>query len=254
MCLYAFHIYFTITISTSRYTGHYEALKGSRKLTWIPQLGSVTLDIEVRGVATEFVVSPLQASIISAFETKADWPAEELATHLKISVPVLRKRALFWVNRALLVESMRVEGLTLSLNLEGRGSRGRGGGAEGGGAGHGGGDGGHGSGSGIGGGGGGGGGGSSSIAMLADDDPNTPVSGALMEQETELAVYENYILGCLMNYVSAPADKLHNTLGMAIDEYTMSLADLTAFLRRLVKEDKLDFEDGLFYIKGKKKK
>ena len=51
------------------YEAQYERIKGSRKLEWKPELGSVDLTLGMPdGTAKDFTVSPFQATIIWHFQ------------------------------------------------------------------------------------------------------------------------------------------------------------------------------------------
>lgn len=44
-------------------------------------------------------VSPFHAAILLRFKERADWPAAELARELGVTPELLRKRAVFWINK-----------------------------------------------------------------------------------------------------------------------------------------------------------
>lgn len=63
-----------------------------------------------------------------------------------------------------------------------------------------------------------------------------------------LAAYEPFILGMLTNFDALPADRIHNMLKMfaADPPYDASLEALAAYMGRLVAEEKLALEGGLY--------
>jgi len=46
-----------------------------------------------------FQVTPFQALILLAFKDRPVWPAAELAQKLHVDQEVLRKKAIFWLNK-----------------------------------------------------------------------------------------------------------------------------------------------------------
>lgn len=52
------------------FDSHFQKLKQGRGLSWLGNLGSVTLDIEINNETVEFVVSPEKAGLISLFQDK----------------------------------------------------------------------------------------------------------------------------------------------------------------------------------------
>lgn len=53
-----------------RFTTAFEALKGNRSLTWKSHLGSVDLEIELKGRTLNVSVSPVHATILWHFQEK----------------------------------------------------------------------------------------------------------------------------------------------------------------------------------------
>ena len=50
------------------YSKEFEVIKAARKLEWIPQIGSVALELEFQDRKLEFNVSPLQATVVMYFQ------------------------------------------------------------------------------------------------------------------------------------------------------------------------------------------
>jgi hypothetical protein len=225
MALQEFTVPDRIRRHLAEYTGQYEALKGSRKLVWLHSLGQVTLDIHgTDGSVTEYTATPLQASVISAFELQDEWEAGALAQHMAVTGPVLAKAAGFWVNRSVLAETTTLIGRCYALAAprsaaEAASSRSAG-----------------------------------NLSGAAMEDDSTPISGAMAALALEMATYESYIIGMLTNYDTSTLEKLNNLLSMVIEDYDKQPHELADFLKKMVKDDKLDYEDGLYSLKGKKRK
>ncbi|KAL6763563.1 hypothetical protein V8C86DRAFT_2491647 [Haematococcus lacustris] len=82
----------------------YAGLKAPRKLHWKPHLGCVELQVEVDGVEVDFKVSPVLASILQPFEQHSEIPAQALADMVGLPLPLLRRRAQFWITSGILQE------------------------------------------------------------------------------------------------------------------------------------------------------
>lgn len=100
-----------MAVLQSRYSSGFETLKQSRKLTWLPALGQVTvkLDLEDREVVEE--VQTWQASVIYAFQDP-DTPAspasrtvQQLMDALSMDESLVRNALTFWVGKLVLAES-----------------------------------------------------------------------------------------------------------------------------------------------------
>ena len=102
-----------ITNIQTRYATTFSTLKPSRKLTWLPSLGQVTvhLDLEDRVVVEE--VQTWQASVIYAFDSDASGrhcapvvkTIQELMSHLEMSEFLVRNALTFWVSKFVLAQS-----------------------------------------------------------------------------------------------------------------------------------------------------
>ena len=87
-----------------RFMASYEAFKGNRTLIWKNNLGLVTIDLELNGKTTEYVISPLQAAIIMKFQERETWSLLELSQSLKMCSFVLRKKLTYWKIQGLIKE------------------------------------------------------------------------------------------------------------------------------------------------------
>eukprot|EP00237_Pycnococcus_provasolii_P009737 CAMPEP_0198717778 /NCGR_PEP_ID=MMETSP1471-20131121/46443_1 /TAXON_ID=41880 /ORGANISM="Pycnococcus provasolii, Strain RCC733" /LENGTH=139 /DNA_ID=CAMNT_0044478395 /DNA_START=18 /DNA_END=437 /DNA_ORIENTATION=+ len=132
-----------------------------------------------------------------------------------------RKRATFWVSRGLLLErTSQSGGLSYEAASCADGSSG---------------------------------GGAATIGATADRrDEDGEDGGAVAskeEQESDnMAVYESYIMGMLTNFDSLSLERIHNMLKMFVvsPKYDKSQAELSKFLQRLVTDEKLMYDGGMF--------
>jgi anaphase-promoting complex subunit 2 len=60
---------------------------------------------------------------------------------------------------------------------------------------------------------------------------------------------EMYVINMLKNLGAQPLDKLHNILSNYVPGFQKSIPQLAAFLDLLIKQDKLDFTQGLYTLK-----
>ncbi|EFP82746.2 uncharacterized protein PGTG_08942 [Puccinia graminis f. sp. tritici CRL 75-36-700-3] len=84
----------------------YTAQKVDRRLRWLPQLGSVEIDVELEDRTLSLEVTTLQASIIEMFGISDTWTFARLRTALKIRTDLtsLRNSLYFWSNQEVLKE------------------------------------------------------------------------------------------------------------------------------------------------------
>jgi len=84
----------------------YTAQKVDRRLRWLPQLGSVELDVELQDRTLNLEVTTLQASVIELFGTLDTWTLTQLRKTLKIrtNLSLLRNALYFWSNHEVLKE------------------------------------------------------------------------------------------------------------------------------------------------------
>lgn len=84
----------------------YGRLKVDRRLRWIPQLGTVELEIELEDRVLSVEVTTLQASVIELFEEKETWTIGGLAERLNLTndLSLVRNGLYFWSNHEVLKE------------------------------------------------------------------------------------------------------------------------------------------------------
>ena len=71
---------------------------------WMPQSGSVELDLEFDYNSVSFTVPPDLAAIIYHFQVKDQWTLEELSQELELPMSHLRRRVHVWQTQCVLRE------------------------------------------------------------------------------------------------------------------------------------------------------
>ncbi|GMG20326.1 unnamed protein product [Ambrosiozyma monospora] len=98
-----------ITTGLTKFESDFEDLKQGRKLTLLPSLGQVDLDIELNnGVVHNFKVSPDKAAIIYHFQKQTPGAEVKLAMlcmGLQMPLALVKSGLKFWVTNGVLVES-----------------------------------------------------------------------------------------------------------------------------------------------------
>lgn len=94
----------------TRYEEGFESIKTARKLTWLPALGYVTvqLDLEDRIIVEE--VLPFQATVINAFSSPSNEEMRtvtQLTVSLRMSETLVRSALKFWCQKLVLQEMGR---------------------------------------------------------------------------------------------------------------------------------------------------
>lgn len=210
----------------------YGKLKNPRRLIWMGQLGTVQLELDVLedgpdGVPVvetkEFTCSPLLATLISHFEDKTHWTAEELSNETGIPEHVIQKKMTYWIHHRVIKPVHAADG-THAYELASQehlmqDPRGHGG-----------------------------------IHSLMEGDEHDGVAVSVGAQEDEeMEVFESYIFGMLTNLGQLPLDRIHNMLKTFVTgsdvEYNKTPQQLSLFLQQLCKQEKLECgPDGLYKL------
>lgn len=114
-----------ITQLQQRYEQGFEALKNSRKLTWLHSLGQATVELELSDRVILEEVPTWQATVIWEFqadgsgESTVTRTVEELVDKLEMDEALLRSALSFWTNKMVLREIRKDEYTVLeTLNQE----------------------------------------------------------------------------------------------------------------------------------------
>ncbi|KAI9595592.1 hypothetical protein BDF19DRAFT_440956 [Syncephalis fuscata] len=206
------------TASSDAFTGY----KPRRKLKWVPQVGSVHLELEFDERKVEFHVSPPHATVIMAFDDHDIWDISELSDTLQMPLPQLRRRLYFWCSHGILKEQS-IGRFTIQSSLEEHED------AQG--------------------------------AMLADETNGDGVAStstssaaaALGLSEEEAKLYWNIIKNMLSSMGPQPLERIHTTLTMFLQgpiKFTKSSSELRDMLDSMVTEEKLLWVGGQYRLKS----
>jgi len=111
----AFKVPEQITTLQQRYSTGFESLKPSRKLTWLNNLGQVTVELDLDDRVFVDEVTTWQAAVIYAFQSTTPddkqppvtKTLEQLAQELQMSSALVRSACLFWISKRILTEPQR---------------------------------------------------------------------------------------------------------------------------------------------------
>jgi anaphase-promoting complex subunit 2 len=203
----------------------YGRLKNPRVLIWFHQLGTVELEAEVveevngqSVVSTkEFSCSPLLATLLAHFEDKPEWTTKDLSNETGIPEHLIQKRMAYWVNQRV---------VRLLNNSEGRPTYVL-----------------------------------TSVELFSSSTDeghsfHEATEGGVSvtaQEEEEMDAYISYIVGMLTNLGSLPLKTIHNNLKTFVTgseiRYNKTPQQLSAFLQRLCKEERLECgPDGMYKL------
>jgi len=199
------------------FSDEYTNLKNPRKLEYLSQLGLVELDLELADehdqgklITRSFSVSPVHATLIAFFGDRETWTAADLSNECSLPIDVVVGKMVYWVNQRVV---RLVENNTYSLGTmdveEGEG------------------------------------------AEEGEDEGGFGVDVDAQLKE-EMLVYESYVTGMLTNLGVLPLGRIHNMLKMFVtgeNSYDKSEAELAKILQFMVREERLEFADGVYSVK-----
>jgi anaphase-promoting complex subunit 2 len=232
----------------------YANLKNPRKLIWLHQLGTVTVELEFlddqsnhgralpKGFKTkkEFTCSPIQATLITHFEDKESWTAVDLARETNVSEETIRRKMGYWLNqrvvqcRDTIVDDLVHGGGRTATVLYTLCSSFLSGDAF-----------------------------NEQLGSSFSEDGNTEIMAEYDEYEDnaiqakaqeaeEMKVYESYIVGMLTNLGPLPLERIHNMLKMFVTgselKYDKTPQELSSFLDYLCNQDKLEYSDRMYKL------
>ncbi|KAJ7953843.1 Anaphase promoting complex subunit 2 [Quillaja saponaria] len=209
----------------SDYAKRFHEIKTPRKLQWKKNLGTVKLELQFEDKEVQFSVAPVHAAIIMQFQNETSWTSKNLAAAIGVPVDVLHRRISFWISKGIVAESVGADSSDHMYTLvEGMIDTSKNGGHNG----------------------------SSQELLVGDEEEERSVASVEDQLRKEMTVYEKFILGMLTNFGSMALDRIHNTLKMfciADPPYDKSLQQLQSFLSGLVSEEKLEYRDGMYFLK-----
>ncbi|KAK5056570.1 hypothetical protein LTR84_012102 [Exophiala bonariae] len=105
----SFNIPQVVVDQQESYEKGFEALKQSRKLTWLNGTGHVEVELELEDRVYQGEVLPWQAAVIYAFQDESEDPVSKnvtsLAAELSMSPTLVRSACIFWVSKRILIET-----------------------------------------------------------------------------------------------------------------------------------------------------
>ncbi|GFV99029.1 anaphase-promoting complex subunit 2 [Trichonephila clavipes] len=195
-----------------KYTTAFEALKGNRSLTWKSHLGSVDLEIELKGRTLSLSVSPVHATILWHFQEKSKWSITELSSEMQIQPSVLRRKITLWQNHGVLSETesdvFELIEEQQTVNRE-------------------------------------------AMVVIEEEEESVTASSQDMKEE-ELQTFWSFIVGMLTNMESLPLERIHSMLRMFAVQGTStnecSIHDMRQFLEKKVRDRQLVYSAGMFKL------
>ncbi|KAF8610388.1 Cullin [Ceratobasidium sp. AG-I] len=215
----------TLPTSSLRMPGQFEKMqeafeeeftehKAGKKLRWMNNIGTVSLDIELEDRTVSVDATPLEAAIIELFSEKDTWDLSSLASKLGISdITTIRAGAEFWAVRGVLkalgnneyqlLERSEGEDVSLRkpmLNLQ-----------------------------------------------AAPEVASGPSEEELALQAAQMEVFWNFTKGILTNLGAMPIDRIQAMLSLA-PGYDKSTEQLTGFLDSARRKGLVEYNDGLWRL------
>ena len=217
-----------------RYSTGFEKAKPSRKLTWLPALGHVTVELDLEDRRVEEEVQTWQASVIYAFQEDGHKPQsgpvtktlDELAEELDMDPSLVQNALTFWVGKLVLrqaapdtytvLETLPTtsadKATTAQANLAAV----------------------------------------AASASAASASAASATSAVRSEQDVNLEkmnVFWQYIVGMLTNQGAMPLQRIVMMLKFAVPGgFPFANEELKEFLGRKVEEEKLEFVGGSYRI------
>ena len=223
-----------IQADMDEFSNVYARLKNPRKLIWMPQLGTVQLELDVTeppgGDGTtpvvttrSFTCTPLHATLILHFEDQPQWTAEALANETAVPEHVIQKRMTFWIsNRVVrMVTTHPHQVVVYELASSSHATDTITGTVE------------------------------ESTSMLEDEESRAVSTTA--HEEEEMEIFASYIVGMLTNLGQLPLERIHNMLKMFVTgsdvRYDKTPQQLSAFLAVLCRQETLECgPDGMYRL------
>lgn len=196
------------------FSEEYYRLKNPRKLVWLNQLGTVQLELVVIDhdgdqKIKEFTCSAVHATLISHFEDQDEWSIGDLCLQLELADEhFVAKKLAYWVNQHILIVNKNGNYEIASLDNWNH------------------------------------------VIHHMEDDTSQQILGAQHDDAVE--VYESYVLGMLQRLEELSTDRIHNNLKMfatsgSDHQYNMTMRQLSTFLQKLCKDEKLECGAGGMY-------
>ncbi|XP_078603825.1 anaphase-promoting complex subunit 2-like isoform X2 [Branchiostoma floridae x Branchiostoma japonicum] len=193
------------------YTQAFQTVKASRTLNWLPQMGLVDLDIELKNRRLSVMVNPVVATIIMHFQDKERWTLDELSTAMQVPSSVLRRRITFWQNYGLIRENPPGTYVLLEEGADHHGD----------------------------------------VMIDSDEETESATASSQEMREEEMQMFWVYVQGMLTNLDSLPLERIHSMLkmfAMRDNPIEISLQELKAFLDSKVRSQQLLLSGGKYKL------
>ncbi|QRW00465.1 cullin family [Ceratobasidium sp. AG-Ba] len=192
----------------------YEEHKAGKKLRWMNNLGTISLDVELEDRTISADATPLEAAVIELFSEKATWNLSELAPKLGLAESALVRPATeSWASRGVL-KSLGNGEYQLLERSEDNGNAAR-------------------------------------RPVLDLEAPDAIATGPSEEemalQAAQMEVYWNFTKGILTNLGALPIERIQAMLSLA-PGYNKTVEQLTGFLESARNRGLVDFNDGLWRL------
>ncbi|KAG9012906.1 hypothetical protein FRB94_004716 [Tulasnella sp. JGI-2019a] len=189
------------------YAKRFSEFKPDRKIRFIPNLGTVSLELELQDRTLNVEVTPLQAAIVDCFSSQDTWIVDELAAHLgNLDIPSVDKALEYWLDHGVVKSIGNKQYKLLEVAEEKR---------------------------------------TLTMRPARRSSLNeTPAATKMEEQQAEqMRVYWQFIQGMLTNFSSLPTDRIHTMLKFA-PNYDRTREQLARFMEALKREGLVDLRDG----------
>jgi len=192
---------------SEKYARHFSEFKPDRKIWFIPNLGTVTLELELSDRTLTVEATPLQAAIVDLFSTQDTWLVDDLAARLgNVDITSVDKALEFWMDQGVIKSIGNKEYKVLEIAEEKRKTVAR-------------------------------------PARRSSLDGAPAATKAEEQQAEQMRVYWQFIQGMLTNFQSLPTDRIHTMLKFA-PNYDRTREQLALFMEALKREGMVDFRDG----------
>jgi len=208
-----------ITEQLEQYNQNYKTIKASRSLHWMPQLGSVELELQFDSNTVSFTVAPDLATIISHFQTREQWTLEELSQEMELPMSHLRRRVHVWQTQGVLREVS-----TDSFQVDDRGPSFTGHKVL-----------------------------LENLSKVEEEEEDDEEEEREKKSEDDgLQIYWSYVVGMLTNLEALPVERIHQMLKMFTLQSSTgtecTLQQLKMFLDSKVKQQLLVFSSGMYRL------
>ncbi|PFH45921.1 hypothetical protein AMATHDRAFT_70905 [Amanita thiersii Skay4041] len=193
------------------YAQEFNVFKPDKKLRWLPQLGTVHLELELEDRKVDVKVPPLEAAFIELFSQKPVWSMDELIEAVgSVDRSAALKALITWVDLEVLKEDAEDTFRLLEVSEESpdvpRERR---------------------------------------AVVVSEDVP--PVASAQQQQAERMKIYWKFIEGMLTNLGPLPLDRIQSMLRI-VPGYDQTVEQLSMFLEAARREGLLLVRDGLWKL------